>query len=77
MASRARGAQLDVVEAGPLRPASRVLMRVAGSRVLIVSYRDQGNTQRACRLDPPPPRAPAAAPPRAPAARRPAPLRRP
>ena len=75
-------AQLDVVEAGPL-PC--VACGDAGSRFpcIIVSYRDQGNTQRAC--TPPLARArrPAALslPPRprrrAPAARRPAPVRRP
>ena len=73
-------AQLDVVEAGPL-PC--VACGDAGSRFpcIIVSYRDQGNTQRACTPPSPRPRAPPAAParpaPRAPAARRPAPLRQP
>ena len=53
-------AQLDVVEAGPLPCVTCV---DAGSRFpcLIVSYRDQGNTQRASTPRPPPARRPAPA----------------
>jgi hypothetical protein len=49
-------AQLDVVEAGPLPCVACV---DAGSRFpcIIVSYRDQCNTQRACTPYPPPSRA--------------------
>lgn len=64
-------AQLDVVEAGPL-PC--VACGDAGSRFpcIIVSYRDQGNTQRACTPPPRRPRAPARPrPPPQPAAPRP------
>jgi hypothetical protein len=58
-------AQLDVVEAGPLPCVACV---DAGSRFpcIIVSYRDQGNTQRAC--TPPPPAPPPRPPPPAGAA---------
>ena len=68
-------AQLDVVEAGPLPCVACV---DAGSRFpcIIVSYRDQCNTQRACTPPPPPAAAPAAPgarprPPPQPAAPRP------